>query len=58
VELRAFLLCFEIWWGLLDLIGIDQLYLAIKPKEISRLGLMLGETRDVLIAISGCLKES
>jgi hypothetical protein len=32
----------------LDLIGIDQLYLAIKSKEISRLGLMLGETHYVL----------
>jgi hypothetical protein len=25
---------FEIWWGLLDLIGIDQFHLEIKSKEI------------------------
>lgn len=38
---------------MLDLIGFDQLYLAINSKEISRLGLMIGETHNVLVAISG-----
>jgi hypothetical protein len=38
---------------LLDLIEIDQLYLAIKSKKILSLRSMLGETHDVLVAISG-----
>jgi hypothetical protein len=43
-------------YNVLDLIGINQLHLAIKSKEISWLRLMLGETHDVLMAIRGCFQ--
>jgi hypothetical protein len=40
----------------LDLIGIiDQFHLAIKSNENLRLGLMLGEIHDVLVAIRGMI---
>jgi len=39
----------------LDLIGIHKFHFAIKSKEISSLGLMLGEIHDVLVVIRGMI---
>ena len=36
---------------LLDLIRIDQFHLAVKPKEISRLELMLHEIHNVSLGV-------